>query len=191
MLLVTRFERCHVIGYPRFMERFADDGSRVRDTVDAVGHVPVLSGLAGLLTVEVSTAPRPLPPEVTGLGDSEWSGMSGGPVVADGLLLAVVTEQAPRACPSAITATPLTALEADPGHPRWGPGRDSPQRVVGPARRSRRPGPAEAAGLQRARGQPAGAGATAGRRSWPAARPCWLAWTSGWAAAVPGRARGW
>ena len=56
-------ERCHVVGYPRFMERLADDGSRVRDTVDAVGHVPVLSGLAGgLLTVEVSTAPRPLPP---------------------------------------------------------------------------------------------------------------------------------
>ena len=109
------------------MERFADDGSRVRDTVDAVGHVPVLSGLAGgLLTVEVSTAPRPLPPEVTGLGDSEWSGMSGGPVVADGLLLAVVTEQAPRAGPSAITATPLTALEADPGHPRWGPGVTDP-----------------------------------------------------------------
>lgn len=116
-------ERCHVVGYPQFMERRAADGGRVRDTVDAVGHVPVLSGLAGgLLTVEVRTAPRPLPPGQTGLGNSEWSGMSGGPVVADGLLLAVVTEHAARAGPSAITATPLTALQADPDHPRWGPG---------------------------------------------------------------------
>ena len=95
----------------------------MRDTADALGHVPVLSGLAGgLLTVEVRTAPRPLPPGQTALGSSEWSGMSGAPVIADGLLLAVVTEHAPRAGPSAISATPLTALEADPAHPRWGPG---------------------------------------------------------------------
>jgi hypothetical protein len=120
-------EQCHVIGYPQFMERSAADGSRVRDTVDAVGHIPVLSGLAGgLLTVQVRTAPRPLPPGQTGLGNSEWSGMSGGPVVAGGLLLAVVTEHAPRAGPSAITATPLTALEADSAHPRWGPGVTDP-----------------------------------------------------------------
>jgi uncharacterized protein YidB (DUF937 family) len=120
-------ERCHVVGYPQFMERPAADGSKVRDTADAVGHVPVLSGLAGgLLTVQVRTAPRPLPPKQTGLGDSEWSGMSGGPVIADGLLLAVVTEHAPRAGPSEITATPLTALEANPDHPRWGPGVAAP-----------------------------------------------------------------
>ncbi len=120
-------ERCHVIGYPQFTERSAADGSRVRDTADAVGHVPVLSGLAGgLLTVEVRTTPRPLPPTETKLGNSEWAGMSGGPVVADGLLLAVVTEQAPRAGPSAITATPLTALEANPDHPGWGPGVTDP-----------------------------------------------------------------
>jgi Trypsin-like peptidase domain/Tetratricopeptide repeat len=116
-------EGCHVVGYPQFTERFAADGGRVRDTADALGHVPVLSGLAGgLLTVEVRTAPRPLPPGQTALGNSEWSGMSGAPVIADGLVLAVVTEHAPRAGPSAISATPLTALEADPAHPRWGPG---------------------------------------------------------------------
>ena len=56
-------ERCHVIGYPQFMERAAPDGGRFRETADAVGHVPVLSGLAGgLLSVQVSSAPRPLPP---------------------------------------------------------------------------------------------------------------------------------
>ncbi len=120
-------ERCHVIGYPQFMERQAADGDWLRETADAFGYVPVLSGLAaGLLSVQVSSAPEPLPPARAGLGDSPWSGMSGGPVVADGLLLGVVTEHAPRAGSSAITATPLTALEADPAHPGWGPGVTDP-----------------------------------------------------------------
>ena len=39
-----------------------------------------------------------------------------------GCLLGVVTEHAPREGPSAITAVPLTALEADPAHEQWGPG---------------------------------------------------------------------
>ena len=105
------------------MEREAPDGSRFRETADALGQVPVLSGLAGgLLSVQVSSSPEPLPPARAGLGNSPWSGMSGGPVVAGGLLLGVVTEHAPRAGPSAITFTPLTALEADPAHPGWGPG---------------------------------------------------------------------
>ena len=116
-------ERCHAVGYPVFMERDGPGGGRVRETADAFGHVPVLSGLAGgLLSVQVSSAPRPLPPGRTALGQSQWSGMSGAPVVAGGLLLGVVTEHAPRAGDSAITATPLTALEADPAHPGWGPG---------------------------------------------------------------------
>ena len=120
-------ERCHVIGYPAFMERRTVDGGRFRETADAFGHVPVLSGLArGLLSVQVSSSTRPLPRARRRLGDSPWSGMSGGPVVADGLLLGVVTEHAPRAGASAITATPLTALEPDPAHPGWGPGVANP-----------------------------------------------------------------
>jgi WD40 repeat protein len=116
-------ERCHVIGYPEFMERVSSDGGRFRDTADALGHVPVLSGLAGgLLSVIVSSAPEPLPPAQVALGKSSWSGMSGGPLVADGLLLGVVTEHATRAGSSAITVTPLTALDRDPAHPSWGPG---------------------------------------------------------------------
>ena len=112
-----------MIGYPAFMERVTADGGRFRETADALGQVPVLSGLAGgLLSVQVSSAPRPLPPARVGLGDSPWSGMSGGPVVAGGLLLGVVTEHAPREGDSAITATPLTALEYDPAHPGWGLG---------------------------------------------------------------------
>jgi hypothetical protein len=89
--------------------------------------VPVLSKLAaGLLSVQVSISPRPLPPEEKSLEKSEWSGMSGGPVVAAGRLLGVVTEHAPREGPSAITAVPLTALEQDPAHPGWGPGVKDP-----------------------------------------------------------------
>ena len=116
-------ERCHAIGYPNFMERQAADGGRYRETADAIGYVPVLSGLVGgLLSVQVSSAPEPLPSASETLGDSQWSGMSGGPVVADGLLLGVVTEHVPRAGSSAIMMTPLTAIQRDPAHPRWGPG---------------------------------------------------------------------
>jgi Trypsin-like peptidase domain/WD domain, G-beta repeat len=114
-------ERCHAIGYPWFAE--SRSPGVVRETVDAIGVVPVLSRLAaGLLSVHVSISPRPLPPEQASLGESEWSGMSGAPVVAAGLLLGVVIEHAQREGSSAITAVPLTALEHDSAHPGWGPG---------------------------------------------------------------------
>jgi hypothetical protein len=114
-------EGCHAVGFPQFTER--PTRPVVRDTVDAWGHIPVLSKLdGGLLTVQVTAAPRPLPPEDTVLGRSEWSGMSGAPVIADGCLVGVVSEHAPREGPSAITAVPLTSLEPDPAHPRWGTG---------------------------------------------------------------------
>lgn len=112
---------CHAIGYPWFAQTPAP--SAVRDTVDAVGYIPVLSKLArGLLTVQVTESPRPLPQGRTALGESEWSGMSGAPVIADGCLIGVVSEHAAREGPSAITAVPLSALERDPAHPAWGPG---------------------------------------------------------------------
>jgi hypothetical protein len=118
-------ERCHAVGYPWFAE--TPSPAAVRDTVDAVGVVPVLSKLAaGLLSVQVSISPRPLPAEEKSLAGSEWSGMSGGPVVAAGRLLGVVTEHAPREGPSAITAVPLTALEQNPAHPEWGAGVKDP-----------------------------------------------------------------
>ena len=111
-----------VIGYPAFKVQGTPDGGQVRETAQATGHVPVLEGLAGgLLSVQVTHSPRPLPPRDTALGESEWAGMSGAPVLAGGLLLGVVSEHAAREGPSAITAIPLTALEADPAHPGWGP----------------------------------------------------------------------
>jgi len=118
-------ERCHAIGYPWFAEDPSPTG--VRETVDAIGVVPVASGLAeGVLSVVVSISPRPLPPQEVALGTSEWAGMSGAPVVAGGYLLGVVSEHAPREGPSALTAVPLSALEADGDHPRWGSGVGDP-----------------------------------------------------------------
>ena len=118
-------ERCHAIGYPWFAERPSPHTRR--DTEDAYGYVTVASKLAtGLLSLHVSGPPRPLPPASESLGASEWSGMSGAPVVADGCLLGVVTEHAAREGPGTITITPLTALEPDPASPEWGPGVTEP-----------------------------------------------------------------
>lgn len=121
-------ERCHAVGYPQFAEIGTDHGTTMRETVDAIGVVPLLSGLAdGALHLQVSVSPRSLPEQHVRLGESEWSGMSGAPVVAGGALLGVVTEHAPREGQSTITAAPLTALEADPAHRGWGPGVANPQ----------------------------------------------------------------
>jgi hypothetical protein len=119
---------CQAVGYPQYMKRDADGGGgTVRDTVGVYGQIPVLSHLvSGLLSLQVSNAPRPLPPQQTRLDTSEWAGMSGAPVVAGGRLIGVVTEHAPREGTSTITLTPLTALEAHPGCPGWGRGVPEP-----------------------------------------------------------------
>lgn len=144
-------KECHAIGYPKFRQQETDDGRSFRETVDAPGQVPVLSGLAGgLLSVQVPNSPQPLPRAEVALGESPWAGISGGPVVADGYLLAVVTEHAPREGSSSITATPLTALEHDPAHPRWGPG------VANPDAWWARLGVAGIAGLKRLPAKPDG-----------------------------------
>ena len=116
-------ERCHAVGYPAFMERKTAAGDPLRESVDAFGYVPVLSFLAtGLLSVQVSSAPRELPPEQTTLGESEWSGMSGGPVVAGGLLLGVVTEHAPREGPIGDHGDPADCARGRPSAPWLGAG---------------------------------------------------------------------
>jgi len=66
--------RCRAVGYPQFSER--NSPGLVRDTVQASGHIPVLSQLvSGLLTLEVSSSPRELPPAQQTLAASPWSGM--------------------------------------------------------------------------------------------------------------------
>jgi WD40 repeat protein len=113
-------ERCHAIGYPWFAER--PSARAVRDTADAYGYIPALSKLSsGLLTLQVTSSPRPLPRDIA-LGESEWSGLSGAPVVTDGRLLGVVSEHASREGPAALTVTPLSSLEGNPSHPGWGSG---------------------------------------------------------------------
>jgi len=114
-------ERCHAVGYPWFGE--TPSLAATRNTVDACGYIPVLSKLAdGLLSVQVRNTPRPLPPASVALVKSEWQGMSGAPVMADGYLIGAVSEHAPREGSSAITAVPLALLEFDPARPGWGPG---------------------------------------------------------------------
>jgi hypothetical protein len=118
-------ERCQAVGYPWFAER--PSPTIVRETYQIYGYVLVLSHLvSGLLTLQVSSSPRDLPPAEEALANSQWSGMSGAPVIAQGRLLGVVSEHAPREGPSSITFTPLTALERDPAHPRWGSGVPDP-----------------------------------------------------------------
>ena len=107
-------ERCHAIGYPQFKEFPGPNGTSVRETADAYGEIPVLSGLVGgLLTLQVSSAPENLPDASAALGESQWAGMSGAPVVAGEYLLGVVSEHAPREGASAITVTPLSRLDPD------------------------------------------------------------------------------
>ncbi len=119
-------ERCRTIGYPWFAER--PDPTTVRDTADVYGHIPVLSKLVtGLLSLVVSQAPEKLPGEHTALGESQWSGMSGAPVVAGGFLLGVVTEHAAREGSSTITVTPLSSIDPDTDHPAWRTGMADPR----------------------------------------------------------------
>jgi WD40 repeat protein len=109
-------ERCHAVGYPQFKDVHGTDGIIVRETADVYGEIPLLSGLVGgLLTLQVSSAPENLPDSSILLGESQWAGMSGAPVVAGEYLIGVVSEHAPREGASTITVTPLNQLDPDPG----------------------------------------------------------------------------
>jgi hypothetical protein len=121
-------DRCHAWGYPEFAEVLPHGKGRpaIRESRDAAGSIPVGSGLvSGLLDLQVSLAPRDLPPYNESLGDSPWAGISGGPVIVGGYLIGVVNEQAPRSGSGSLTVTPLTAIDIDPEHSGWGPGLDN------------------------------------------------------------------
>ena len=123
----TRIGEAHAIGYPLFAEH--PDGM-MRETIHAVGEIPVLSGMVrGLAQLNVRDTPLPVPPlEKGSLAGTPWAGMSGAPVLAQGYLLGVITIHAPRAGQSAITLTPLTALNLHSDHPGWGKGVPNPMR---------------------------------------------------------------
>lgn len=123
----TRIAEAHAIGYPLFAEH---SEGRIRDTIHAIGEIPLLSGMVhGLAHLHVKDAPLPLPPLKKGdLAGTPWAGMSGAPVLADGHLIGVVAIHAPRAGQSTITLTPLTAINPQPGRPGWGSGVRHPTR---------------------------------------------------------------
>ena len=70
-------EGCWAVGYPLFQEvKFATGA--VRETAQVWGMIlPAENLVGGLLSLQVTSAPRALPPQQEALGQSQWQGMSG------------------------------------------------------------------------------------------------------------------
>ena len=103
-------EGCWAVGYPLFQEVESAAGV-VRETAQVWGMIlPGENLVGGLLSLQVTSAPRALPPRQEALGQSQWSGMSGAAVLAGERLIGVVSEHAPRRGESTITVTPLASL---------------------------------------------------------------------------------
>ncbi|GAB3843319.1 trypsin-like peptidase domain-containing protein [Dactylosporangium cerinum] len=179
-------ERCHALGFPWFAD--VPGPQAVRDSVDATGAVPALSKLArGLLSLVVSIAPRPLPPDAAGLERSELVRHVGRAGVADGRLLGVVTEHGLREGPSALTVVPLTALEAHPDQPGWGAGVADPAAWWhGSASAGRANWPCCRQPRQRARPRTGRRSATLAGRCTRGCRCCW-AGSASWRSSPPSR----
>ena len=134
-------EGCWVVGYPLFQEVESAAGV-VRETAQVWGMIlPAENLVGGLLSLQVTSAPRALPPRQEALGQSRWSGMSGAAVLAGERLLGVVSEHAPRRGESTITVTPLASLGRLPAAPAaqwWAHLATDPRRLIMlPARRGR------------------------------------------------------
>ena len=107
-------EGCWAVGYPLFQEVEPAAGV-VRETAQVWGMILPAENLVGeLLSLQVTSAPRALPPGQEALGQSQWSGMSGAAVLAGERLIGVVSEHAPRRGESTITVTPLASLDRLP-----------------------------------------------------------------------------
>ncbi|MFI1993621.1 trypsin-like serine peptidase [Actinoplanes sp. NPDC020271] len=105
---------CETFGYPDFMEyRSTPDSGMIRDVVHVRGDISLISSsVDGLLTLQVSAQPRPLPEGELAAGRSEWSGMSGAPVFAGDHLIGVVTEHRLPQGTSSISVSALADLLA-------------------------------------------------------------------------------
>ena len=107
-------EGCWAVGYPLFQEVESAE-EVVRETAQVWGMIlPAENLVGGLLSLQVTSAPRALPPRQEALGESQWSGMSGAAVLAGERLIGVVSEHAPRRGESTITVTPLASLDRLP-----------------------------------------------------------------------------
>ena len=134
-------EGCWAVGYPLFQEVESAAGV-VRETAQVWGMIlPAENLVGGLLSLQVTSAPRALPPRQEALGESQWSGMSGAAVLAGERLIGVVSEHAPRRGESTITVTPLASLDRLPAAAAaqwWAHLAADPGRLVMlPARRER------------------------------------------------------
>jgi WD40 repeat protein len=134
-------EGCWAVGYPLFQEVESDAGV-VRETAQVWGMIlPAENLVSGLLSLQVTSSPRALPPRQESLDESQWSGMSGAAVLAGDQLIGVVSEHAPGRGESTITVTPLESLNRLPAADaaRWWEHLNAdPEHLAGlPARRSR------------------------------------------------------
>ena len=135
-------EGCWAVGYPLFQEVESAKKKMVRETKQVWGMIlPAENLVGGLLSLQVTSAPRALPPQQEALGQSQWSGMSGAAVLAGERLIGVVSEHAPRRGESTITVTPLANLNRLPAAAtaQWWVhlGADPERLVMLPARRER------------------------------------------------------
>ena len=106
---------CWAVGFPRFGEAGPVlPGGSSRETCQVSGHIlPGGKRRAGLLSLQVTSTPRPLPASLAG---SEWEGMSGAVVFAadaqDGeqAAVGVISAHHPPEGESALTVVPITAV---------------------------------------------------------------------------------
>ena len=147
-------EGCWAVGYPLFQEVESPAGV-VRETAQMWGIIlPGENLVSGLLTLQVTSSPRSLPPQQEALGESQWSGMSGAAVLVGERLVGVVCEHAPRRGESTITVTPLDRLSRLPAEiaAQWWEYLDAdPEHLVMLPVRRRRPEPEYRAALRRLR----------------------------------------
>jgi WD domain, G-beta repeat len=108
---------CWAVGFPRFKEEAQSSRAalRLRDSAHLRGEIlPGANLVSGLLELQVTATPRPLPPGE--VGKSEWQGISGAVVFAtDDRLgycaVGVVVEHHRPEGASSLTVVPITALE--------------------------------------------------------------------------------
>lgn len=104
---------CWSAGYPQYKQTTTvRDGMPLREREQVSGTIPPYSdAVAGLLCLNTDKAPQAFPAPGESWSGSPWSGMSGAPVfTADDVLLAVVTEHAPRRGVGELMATPIDRL---------------------------------------------------------------------------------
>ncbi len=114
---------CWAVGFPRFGEAgpVLAEGSR-SETWQVRGDIlPGTKLRAGLLGLQVSSNPEPLPVPLAG---SAWAGMSGAVVFATGvpggeLAVGVVSAHHPPEGGSALTVVPITAIAGLPAAAQW------------------------------------------------------------------------